>query len=65
MVYIPRIPFKTGINPSLLRTFPANGQYTGTQKLMLTATRIFGTKIGYHYNYLVELYVQVFRHLEN
>jgi len=46
MVYIPRIPYKTGINPSVLRTFPTNGQYTGTQKLMLTATRIFGTKIG-------------------
>lgn len=55
MVFIPRIPFKTGILPSVLRTFPPNGQYTGTQKLMLTSTRIFGTKIGY-FNIDVEEY---------
>ena len=49
MVYIPRISFKTGVNPSLVRTFPTNGQYTGTQRLMLTSSRIFGTKIGYEW----------------
>lgn len=47
MPYIPRISFKTGINPSMVRNFAVDGNYTGTQKLMLTATRIFGTKIGY------------------
>ena len=47
MVYFPRICFKTGISPSLVRTFPTDGNYTGTQKLMLTSSRIFGTKIGY------------------
>ena len=46
MVFLPRISFKTGIMPSLLRTFPADGNYTGTQKLMLASSRIFGTKIG-------------------
>ena len=46
MVYVPRISLKTGINPSLLRSFPIDGNYTGTQKLMLVRTRIFGTKIG-------------------
>jgi len=46
MVYYPRITFKTGILPSLVRSFPPNAQYAGTQRLLLTATRIFGTKIG-------------------
>jgi hypothetical protein len=46
MVYFPRISFKTGVNPSILRSFPADGNYTGTQKLMLTRTRIFGNHIG-------------------
>lgn len=46
MVYKPRISWKTGINPSLLATFPKDGKYTGTQKLMLVRTRIFGDKIG-------------------
>lgn len=46
MVFLPRISFKTGINPSLLSSFPTNGKYTGTQKLLLVQTRIFGTKIG-------------------
>jgi hypothetical protein len=46
MVYFPRISFKTGINPSILRSFPTDGNFTGTQKLMLTRTRIFGNKIG-------------------
>ena len=46
MVFIPRISFKTGINPSLVRSFPTDGNYTGTQKLLLTKTRIFGNKIG-------------------
>jgi hypothetical protein len=46
MVYFPRISFKTGINPSILRSFPVDGKYTGTQKLMLTRTRIFGNQIG-------------------
>jgi hypothetical protein len=50
MVYIPRINFKTGVLPSLVRTFPTDGNYTGTQKLMLTASRIFGNKIGYNYD---------------
>lgn len=45
MVYIPKINFKTGINPSVLSRFPTNGQYSGTQKLMLAQVRIFGTKI--------------------
>ena len=45
MVYIPRITFKTGINPSMISTFPVNGQYNGYQRLLLTKTRIFGTKI--------------------
>jgi hypothetical protein len=31
----------------MVRNFPVDGNYTGTQKLMLTASRIFGTKIGY------------------
>jgi hypothetical protein len=47
MVYIPRVNFKTGIFPSLVRSFAADGNYTGTQKLMLTSSRIFGNKIGY------------------
>ncbi len=47
MVYIPRITFKTGINPSVINSFPKNGSYTGTQKLLLTKTRIFGDRIGY------------------
>ena len=47
MVFRPRISFKTGINPSILSSFPLNGNYTGTQKLLLARTRIFGTKIGY------------------
>lgn len=47
MPYIPRISFKTGLNPSLVRSFPPDGNYTGTQKLLLTNTRIFGSKIGY------------------
>lgn len=46
MVYFPRVSFKTGINPSLVRSFPVDGNYTGTQKLMLVKTRIFGNKIG-------------------
>ena len=46
MVYYPRISFKTGILPSLVKSFPADGNYTGTQKLMLSSSRIFGTKIG-------------------
>lgn len=58
MPYIPRISFKTGINPSMVRNFPVDGNYTGTQKLMLTATRIFGTKIGYLAYDLVVLCVQ-------
>jgi hypothetical protein len=45
MVYIPRISFKSGINPSLIAKFPTDGKYTGTQKLLLTRTRIFGDKI--------------------
>lgn len=47
MVYYPRINFKTGVLPSLVRTFAPDGNYTGTQKLMLTSSRIFGTKIPY------------------
>lgn len=47
MVYIPRISFKSGISPSLLAWFPTNGKYSGTQKLLLTRTRIFGNKIRY------------------
>jgi len=47
MVYLPRISLKTGMNPSLVRSFPADGNYTGTQKLLLAKTRIFGSKIGY------------------
>jgi len=54
MVFIPRITFKTGVNPSLVRSFPVDGNYTGTQKLMLTASRIFGSKIGYINIHLVE-----------
>jgi hypothetical protein len=46
MVFVPRISLKTGINPSILRSFPVDGSYNGTQKLMLVRTRIFGTKIG-------------------
>lgn len=45
MVYIPRITFKTGINPSLISQFPVSAPYSGTQKLMLSRTRIFGDKI--------------------
>ena len=47
MVFIPRLSFKTGINPSLIAWFPTNGQYSGTQKLLLSRTRIFGNKIRY------------------
>lgn len=47
MVYIPRVCFKTGISPSALSQFPTNGKYSGTQKLLLTKTRIFGNKIRY------------------
>jgi hypothetical protein len=47
MVYIPRVTFKTGVFPSLVRTFATDGNYTGTQKLLLSSSRIFGTKIGY------------------
>lgn len=47
MVYYPRVSFKTGIFPSAVRSFPTNGNYSATQRLMLTSTRIFGTKIGY------------------
>ena len=47
MVFYPRISFKTGVFPSLVRSFPTDGKYAGTQRLLLTATRIFGTKIGY------------------
>jgi hypothetical protein len=50
MVFIPRISLKTGINPSLLRSFPTDGNYSGTQKLLLAKTRIFGSKIGYLIN---------------
>ena len=39
--------FKTGISPSLLDSFPTDGKYSGTQKLLLIRTRIFGDKIGY------------------
>ena len=49
MVYIPRISFKSGINPSVLSKFPTDGSYTGTQKLLLTQSRIFGNKIRYQY----------------
>jgi hypothetical protein len=49
MVFIRRISFKTGINPSLLSSFPMDGKYTGTQKLLLVQSRIFGTKIGYEF----------------
>ena len=45
MVFIPRIVFKTGIHPSALSKFPTDGNYTGTQRLLLAQTRIFGTKI--------------------
>ncbi len=55
MVYIPRLSFKTGINPSQLAWFPTNGQYSATQKLMLTRTRIFGDKIKYPFLYAVGL----------
>lgn len=58
MVYIPRINFKTGVLPSLVRNFPTDGNYTGTQKLMLTASRIFGNKIGYGCDELVEIWNQ-------
>jgi hypothetical protein len=58
MVYYPRITFKTGILPSLVRSFPTNGLYGGTQKLLLTSTRIFGTKIGYKRIYQGVLCVQ-------
>ena len=47
MVYIPRVTFKTGISPSVISQFPVTGQYSGTQKLMLTRTRIFGDKYRY------------------
>ena len=53
MVYVPRISLKTGINPSLFRSFPTDGNFTGTQKLMLTQTRIFGTKIGYMHTIII------------
>ena len=46
MVYIPRITFKTGIGASVIRTFPVDGKYNGTQRLMLTSSRIFGTNYG-------------------
>ena len=59
MPYFPRISFKTGILPSLVRSFPTDGQYAGTQRLMLTATRIFGTKIGYDDWEVVEQCVRV------
>ena len=45
MPYFPWINFKTGINPSRLSRFPTDGKYTGTQKLLLTRTRIFGDAI--------------------
>lgn len=44
MVYIPRINFKSGINPSVLAFFPTDGKFSGTHKLMLARTRIFGDK---------------------
>lgn len=47
MVYIPRLTFKSGINPSILARFPTDGKYSGTQRLMLTRTRIFGDKIRF------------------
>merc|ERR1739838_128614 len=46
MVFIPRIVFKSGIHPSALSKFPTDGNYTGTQRLLLAQTRIFGTKIS-------------------
>lgn len=45
MVYIPRLNFKSGISPSLIAQFPLGNKFTGTQKLLLTRTRIFGNKI--------------------
>ena len=45
MVYIPRLNFKSGISPSIVALFPTNNKYSGTQKLLLTRTRIFGNKI--------------------
>lgn len=57
MVYIPRLTFKSGINPSLLATFPINGQYSGTQRLFLTRTRIFGQPITYTFLYYLVLVI--------
>ncbi len=53
MVYIPRLTFKSGINPSRIAWFPTDGKYSGTQKLMLTRTRIFGDKIRYKYSIMI------------
>ena len=58
MVYIPRLTFKSGINPSIVAWFPTNGQYSATQKLMLTRTRIFGDKIRFIFIKLVATYEQ-------
>lgn len=54
MVYRKLLSFKTGRNPSLLNSFPYDGKYTGTQKLLLIRSRIFGDKIGYFKIYLEE-----------
>jgi hypothetical protein len=45
MPYFPRINYKTGINPSIVDTFDLKN-LTGTQKLLLIGSRIFGNRIG-------------------
>jgi hypothetical protein len=61
MVYIPRLNFKSGISPSLVALFPTDNKFSGTQKLLLTRTRIFGNKIRYtnYISIIVVIYGQV------
>ena len=46
MSYRKLLKFKTGNNPSPVNMFPYDGNYTGTQKLLLIRSRLFGHKIG-------------------
>ena len=46
MVYIRLPTWKTTVNPSTLHRFNQEGNYTPTQKMMLTRNRIWGNIIG-------------------
>ena len=46
MVYIRLPTFKTAITPSMKHTFDQAGNFTPTQKMMLSRNRIWGNIVG-------------------